>query len=126
MAERETQSASLKEAELTCRRLELKAKESAERAARVEAERDAVRHEAAMAKLQIKGAVNTIAQVEYELTWVQHALVVAENACLKAESERGVSQEALAVAGEACKKAEEENNRLADERLALVMELGTI
>ena len=27
---------------------------------------------------------------------------------------------------EACKKAEEENNRLADERLALVMELGTL
>ena len=28
--------------------------------------------------------------------------------------------------GEACKKAEEENSRLADERLALVMELGTM
>ena len=32
----------------------------------------------------------------------------------------------LAVAREACKKAEEENNHLADERLALVMDLGTI
>ena len=42
------------------------------------------------------------------------------------ESECGVAQEALAIAGEACKKAEEENNLLADERLALVMELGTI
>ena len=31
----------------------------------------------------------------------------------------------MAVAGEACKKAEEENGRLADKRLALVMELGT-
>ena len=51
MVEQEMQSASLKEAELTCHRLELKAKESAERAARVEAERDAARHEAAMAKL---------------------------------------------------------------------------
>ena len=30
------------------------------------------------------------------------------------------------MAGEACRKAEEENGRLADERLALVMELGTI
>ena len=30
------------------------------------------------------------------------------------------------MAGEACKKEEEENNRLMDERLALVMELGTI
>ena len=51
MVEQEMQSASLKEAELTCRHLELKAKESAERAARVEAERDATRHEAAMAKV---------------------------------------------------------------------------
>ena len=32
----------------------------------------------------------------------------------------------MAVAGEACKKAEEENGRLADERLALVMDLGTV
>ena len=32
----------------------------------------------------------------------------------------------MAVTGEACKKAEEENCRLADERLALVMELGTM
>ena len=32
----------------------------------------------------------------------------------------------MAVAGEACKKAEEENGRLADERLALVIELGTV
>ena len=32
----------------------------------------------------------------------------------------------MAVAGEAYKKVEEENRRLADERLALVMELGTM
>ena len=32
----------------------------------------------------------------------------------------------MAVAGEACKKVEEENGRLADERLALVMELGPV
>ena len=32
----------------------------------------------------------------------------------------------MAVAREACKKAEEKNSRLADERLALVMELGTM
>ena len=51
MAERETQSASLKEAESTCRRLKLEAKESAEKAAQAEAERDAARHEATMAKL---------------------------------------------------------------------------
>ena len=51
MAEREMQSASLKEAELVCRRLELEAKESSERVARAEAERDVACHEAAMAKL---------------------------------------------------------------------------
>ena len=44
MAEREMQSISLKEAELACRRLELEAKESADRAARAEAKRDAARH----------------------------------------------------------------------------------
>ena len=126
MVELEMQSASLKEAELTCRRLEVEVKESAERAARAEAERDAAHHEAAMAKLQIEGAINTRAQGESELAWVQRALAVAKNAHLKAEPERGVAQEALAVAGEVCKKAEEENSRLADERLALVMELGTI
>ena len=70
MAEREMQSSSLKEAELACRRLELEAKESAERAARAEAERDAARHEAVMAKLEIEGAVNTRAQVDSELTRV--------------------------------------------------------
>ena len=59
MAEREMQSASLKEVELACRRLELEAKEFAKRAARTEAERDAARHEVAMAMLEIEGAVNT-------------------------------------------------------------------
>ena len=44
--------------------------ESAERATWAEAERDAVRHEAAMAKLQIEGAINTRAHVESELTRV--------------------------------------------------------
>ena len=126
MAQREMQSASLKEAELACIRLELEANESAERVARAEAEMDAARHEAAMAKFEIEGAVNTQAQVEFELTWVQRALAVAESARLRAESERGVAQEALSVAGEAYRKAEEENSRLTDERLALVIELGTI
>ena len=57
-AERDMQSASLKGAELACRRRELEAKESAERAARAEDERDTARHEAAMAKLEIEGVVN--------------------------------------------------------------------
>ena len=111
---------------MACRRLELEAKESAERADRAEAEKDTACHEAAMAKLATEGAVNTRAKIESELARVQHALALAEDARLKAESERGVAHEALAVAGEAYKKAEEENISLADERLALVMELGTM
>ena len=126
MAEREMQSASLKKAELVCRRLELEVKESVERAIRVEAERDTACHEATMAKLAAEGAVNTQAQIESELARAQRALAVSKSARLKAESERGVAQEALSMVGEACRKAEEENRRLTDERLALVMELGTL
>ena len=114
MAEREIQSASLKEAELACRHLELGAKESAERAAWAEAERDAARYKAAMAKLEIEGVVNTRAQMESELTRVQHALAVAESAHLKVESEHDAAQKALSLAGEACTKAEEENSRLTE------------
>ena len=126
MVEREMQSSSLKEAELVCRRLELEAKEFAERATRAEAERDVARHEAAMAKLEIEGAVNTRAQMESELTWVQRALAVAEIARLKAEFESEAAQKALSLARDACMKAEEENNHLMDERLSLILELGTI
>ena len=42
-------NASLKEAQLNARRWELEAKEAVDRATRVEAERDAARHDAAMA-----------------------------------------------------------------------------
>ena len=52
MAEREMHSASLKKSELACSRLELEARESTERAARAEAERDTARHEAAMAMIR--------------------------------------------------------------------------
>ena len=120
------QSASLKEAELACRRLGLKAKESSERAARVEAERDATRHEAAMAKLEIEGAVNTQSKMEFKLTRVQRALAVTESARLKVESEHEAAQKALSLASKACTKAEEENNRLTKERFSLILELGTI
>ena len=78
MAEREMHSASLKQAELACRHLELEARESAERAFRAEAERDAAYHEAAMAKLATKGAVNTRAQIESELARVQRALALVK------------------------------------------------
>ena len=63
MVEREMQSSSLKKAELACRRLELEARESDERAARAESKRDAACHEAAMAKLATEGAVNTQVQI---------------------------------------------------------------
>ena len=89
MAEQEIQSASLKKAELACRCLELEARESAERAARAEAERDAACHEAAMTKLATKGAINTRVQIESELARVQRALALAEEARWRAESEHG-------------------------------------
>ena len=125
MAEREMQIASLKQAELTCRCLELEARESVEKAARAEAERDTASHEAAMAKLTTEGALNTWAQIESELARVQNALALAEEA-RKAEFDHGIAQEAFAVMGEAYKKAEEENNHLAEEKLALVIELGAV
>ena len=49
-----------------------------------------------------------------------------EEARRKAELECGDAKEASAAAGEACKKAEEENIQLADEKLALVIELGAL
>ena len=64
--------------------------------------------------------------MESELTRVQLALAVAESARLKVESEREAAQKALSLPGEACIKAEEENNRLTDEWLSLILELGTI
>ena len=126
MAEREMHSASLKKAELECRRLELEARDFAERAARAEAERDTTCHKAAMAKLATEGAFNTRVQIESELARVQHALALTDEAHRKAELKHGAAQEALIAAREACKKAEEENNHLEDEKLALVIEPGAL
>ena len=120
------QNASLKKAEPACRRLELEAKESAERAARAEAERDAALHEAAMPNLSAEGALITRVQVETELGQVQRALGLVEEARQKAEFDRGAAQEVLAATGEACKKAEEENSQLEEEKLALVIELEAV
>ena len=61
-----------------------------------------------------------------ELARVQRALALAEEARQRVESEHGAAREALAIAGEGCKKAKEENGRLVDERLALLIELGTL
>ena len=109
-----------------CRRLELEARESTERAIRAEAERDAACYEVTMAKLATEGAVNTRAQIESDLTWVQRVLALAEEARQRAESEHEATREALALAGETCRKAEEESGRLADEKLSLVMELRVV
>ena len=49
-------NASLNEAQLNARRWELEAKEAMDRAAQVEAEKDAARHEAAIARLKIDAA----------------------------------------------------------------------
>ena len=82
---------SVKKAELECHRLVLEARESAERAARAEVERDTMCHEAAMAKLATEGVVNTRVQIDSELARVQRALALAEEARWRAELERGAA-----------------------------------
>ena len=67
-----------------------------------------------MAKLETEGAVNTRAQIEYELARVQRALALTEEACQKTEFEHGAAREALVLAREACRKTEEETGCLAD------------
>ena len=64
----ENLDASLKEAQLTIRRLELEAKEVADRAARAKTKRDVILHEMAMLRLEIEAAGSAWAQVELELS----------------------------------------------------------
>ena len=109
---------------MTIQRLELEAKEAADRAARAETERDAARHEVAMARLEIEAAGSARAQVELELSRVQSALTTSEGGRLQAGSKLGSVQQALVAAKEACQRVEEENGRLSDERLSLLVELG--
>ena len=90
---RENLDASLKEAQLTIRRLELEAKEAADRAAWAETERDVVRHEMAMVRLEIEAVGSARAQVGLELSRVQSTLAISEGGRLKAESElRSIQQ----------------------------------
>ena len=110
---------------MTIRRLELEAKEAADRVAQVETERDAVRHEMAMVQLEIEAAGSARAQVELELSRVQSDLNISEGDRLKAESDLGSVQQALMATKEACRRVEEENGRLMDEQLSLLVELGT-
>ena len=62
--------------------------------------------------------------MESELIWVQRAVAVAEGARMKADLMHEAAQKALSLAREGCKKAKEENNRLTDEQLSLILELG--
>ena len=77
----------LKEAQLNACRWELEAKEAVDRAAWAEAERDASRHVATIARLETDAAVSAWAQMEIELARVQRALNASEGIRLKAESE---------------------------------------
>ena len=58
-----------------------------DRATRAEAERDAARHEAAMARLETDAAGSARAKMESELARVQRALTALEGVQLKAEYE---------------------------------------
>ena len=86
--------------------------------------RNAARHEATMAQLEIEAMSGARAQVEAKLARVQGVLAAAKDVRLKADFERDASQQALVVVEEARRKAEEENGRLTDERLSMLMELG--
>ena len=72
--------------------------------ARAEVEREAARHDASMARMDADAARSARTKVESELAQVQNALAVVE---------------------EARRKAEDEVSRLADERVSLLLELGT-
>ena len=63
-----------------------------ERAVWAEAERDAARHEAAMARLEIEAMSGARAQVEAELSRIRLASAAAEDARMKTESERDAVQ----------------------------------
>ena len=71
---------------------------------RAEAERDATRHDALMALMDADTVGSARANVESELARVQNA---------------------LAVAKEVRRKADDEVSRLTDERVSLLLELGT-
>ena len=72
--------------------------------ARAKAERDATRHDASMTRMDSNAAGSARKKVEFELASVQNALAIAE---------------------EARRKAEDEASHLADERVSLLLELGT-
>ena len=97
-------SASLAEAESSSRRWENEAKESVEKMARADVERDTARHDASMARMDADAAGNARAKVDSELDRVQNALAAVEKTR---------------------RKAEDEASRLANERVSLLLELWT-
>ena len=72
--------------------------------AQAEVERDAARHDTSIARFDVDVAGSARVKVESELARVKNALVIAE---------------------EARRKADDEVSRLADERVSLILELGT-
>ena len=80
-------SDSLAEAESSSRRWESEAKESVEKVARAEAERDAACHNTSMARMDADAVGSAKTKVESELSKVQNALAVAEEAKRKAKDE---------------------------------------
>ena len=97
-------SASLDETEPRSRCWEKEAKEGIKKVAQAEAERDAARHKASMARMDADAARSTKTQVESELVRVQNALAVSQ---------------------EARRKEEDEVSRLAIELVSLLLELET-
>ena len=97
-------SASLAKAESSSQCWENEARGSVERMARAEAEKDATRHDALMARMNVDAAGSARAKVESELARVRNALAVVE---------------------EARWKEDDEGSRLTDERVSLLLELGT-
>ena len=73
--------------------------------ARAEAERDTAHHDALMARMDVDAAENAKVEEEFKLALVQNTLVVVE---------------------EARQKAEDKASRLANKRVYLQLELGTL
>ena len=70
----------MKEVESNAQFWESEAKEAVKREARAEAERDATRHEVAMARVEIEEVGSAQSQMELELARVQHAFAASEQA----------------------------------------------
>ena len=95
IADHSVLSASLAEAMLNSQCWENEAKESIEKVARAEAERDAACHKALMARMDADAARSARAKVESELARVQNALAVVEETRRKTRLALWPSSESL-------------------------------